>query len=411
MSEFSCSICNYTSKIKRNVERHLTKKTKCGEGIGTIIESSIEIKCEFCNKQYSSIISHMYHIKNTCSMKDVKIPTATEIITNQFVEPLPMFEEIISNTQIEAFNSDSILDTKIKAVFNTEEQIMYSASFQGYLKHDTDAYFVIDLDNVWKWIGYSEKGVAKRALLKAECLEEDIDYIIKNKNENLLAISGKNLLDISAKQVKNLGGSGLNAETILLTITAFKKFCMMAGTKQAYKMHDYYIKLEKCLHETRLEEMNSMKTMLKDKDSLRELTLLTNFNFKNILYLIKISNDIVKFGFTCDINRRLKEHKSQIANDISLEFCIESLYNIELEKKLKLQLNNSTNLMQLISDKLKSRIFTQVYNEKSQTELIKLDSEFTMSKLQDTIVELNESINKNDVIRIQNSIITELMNR
>jgi hypothetical protein len=187
-----------------------------------------------------------------------------------------------------------------------------------------DLDFVVDLDQIWPWIGYSEKGVAKRALLKAECLEENKDYVIQKS------------LDTSAKQSER---GGQNRETILLTINAFKKFCMMAGTRQAYKMHDYYIKLEQCLFETHEEENNSLKLQLKNKDSLRELTLIKNFHLKHVLYLIKITKDTVKFGYSNDIQRRLREHKSQIGNSISLEFCIETMYNVELEKTLKTSMN------------------------------------------------------------------------
>ena len=39
---------------------------------------------------------------------------------------------------------------------------------------------------------------------------------------------------------RNLGGAGLNKETISLTVNAFKKFCLKAGTKKADEIHDYY---------------------------------------------------------------------------------------------------------------------------------------------------------------------------
>jgi len=70
MTEYSCSICQYTSGIKENVVRHINKKKSCGQGIKEIKEISIEIICEFCQKNFSSPISLKYHIKNTCKHKD-----------------------------------------------------------------------------------------------------------------------------------------------------------------------------------------------------------------------------------------------------------------------------------------------------------------------------------------------------
>jgi ElaB/YqjD/DUF883 family membrane-anchored ribosome-binding protein len=70
MTEYSCSVCKYTSEIKENVTRHINKKKTCGFGSKEIIEIPIEIKCEFCNKNFSSPISLNYHIKKTCKYKD-----------------------------------------------------------------------------------------------------------------------------------------------------------------------------------------------------------------------------------------------------------------------------------------------------------------------------------------------------
>ena len=43
---------------------------------------------------------------------------------------------------------------KIKANFSDNEQQMFVASFYCYLKHDSSKDFVIDLDNVWRWLGF-----------------------------------------------------------------------------------------------------------------------------------------------------------------------------------------------------------------------------------------------------------------
>jgi hypothetical protein len=70
MTEYSCSSCKYTSQIKEHVVRHINKKKSCGLGVKEIIEIPVEIICEFCNKNFSSIISLKYHVKNSCKHKD-----------------------------------------------------------------------------------------------------------------------------------------------------------------------------------------------------------------------------------------------------------------------------------------------------------------------------------------------------
>ena len=56
--------------------------------------------------------------------------------------------------------------TKIKANFSEKEQHLFLASFYCYLKHDTHQDFVIDLDEVWRWLGFKQKVNAKTLLEK-----------------------------------------------------------------------------------------------------------------------------------------------------------------------------------------------------------------------------------------------------
>ena len=65
--------------------------------------------------------------------------------------------------------------SKIKNNFNDTEQQLFISSFYCYLNYNkTD--FIIDLDNVWGWLGFSQKDAAKRVLEKNFKL--DIDYKI-----------------------------------------------------------------------------------------------------------------------------------------------------------------------------------------------------------------------------------------
>jgi len=84
---------------------------------------------------------------------------------------------------------------------------MFIASFYCYLNHDYKNDFVIDLDNIWQWLGFSQKVNAKMLLEK--------QFII-NKDYN------KSLL-LQQKQTNVKGGH--NKEIIMLNIETFKKFC------------------------------------------------------------------------------------------------------------------------------------------------------------------------------------------
>lgn len=136
--------------------------------------------------------------------------------------------------------------SKIKDKFTNDEQQMFVASFYGYLNYNPMSDFVIDLDNIWKWLDFSHKDKAKRLL--DNNFKLDVDY--------------KCFLSIKEDQKKSRGGH--NKETILLNIKAFKMFCLKAGTKKADEIHEYYIKLEETLHEIVNEESNELKLQLED---------------------------------------------------------------------------------------------------------------------------------------------------
>ena len=84
----------------------------------------------------------------------------------------------------------------------------------------------INLDNIWEWLGFSQKVNAKRVLEK--------NFIIEKDYKLLLSQQGK----------QNNFQGGHNKEIFLLNIETFKKFCLKACTKKADEIHDYFIKLE-----------------------------------------------------------------------------------------------------------------------------------------------------------------------
>ena len=68
--------------------------------------------------------------------------------------------------------------TKIKAKFTETEQQLFVASFYGFLKYDSNNDFVIDLDDVWRWVGFSNKAHSKHLLEKQFVIDKDYKLLL-----------------------------------------------------------------------------------------------------------------------------------------------------------------------------------------------------------------------------------------
>lgn len=68
MPEFKCSSCEYTSKKKCHVERHVNNVIKCKELFSNVIDINIDIMCEYCKKNFTLESNLKRHIK-TCKVK------------------------------------------------------------------------------------------------------------------------------------------------------------------------------------------------------------------------------------------------------------------------------------------------------------------------------------------------------
>ncbi len=108
--------------------------------------------------------------------------------------------------KINILNDDKLLKL-LNDNFNTEEQQLFINQFKLYLEYgDDDIQFIINFDNVCKWLGFTQKINAKRLLI--DKFKENVNYIIKK---------GKDIL-LFFKEEQKLGSGGHNKELILLTI-------------------------------------------------------------------------------------------------------------------------------------------------------------------------------------------------
>lgn len=225
-------------------------------------------------------------------------------------------------------NYQSSMIDKIKENFNTHEQQLFVSSFYCYLNYNDKQDFIIDLDNVWQWLGFGQKVNAKRLLEK---------NFIENSDYKIFApeVAG----------AKKDGSGGYNKEIFILTINAFKRFCLKAGTKKADEIHEYYIKMEKVLQDVLFEECNALteqvkqikqdntnkdlefKTTLKDVKALeKEKILLRQFSISiPIVYIIKVKSFengqyIVKIGESRrGITGRYNEHRGKYSECLLLD--------------------------------------------------------------------------------------------
>ena len=83
-------------------------------------------------------------------------------------QPTLNFVDLIENNPVTKLSHtcNGIMLTKIKNTFSEFEQQLFVSSFYCYLNYNPKTDFVIDLDDVWKWIGFSQKDKAKRLLEK-----------------------------------------------------------------------------------------------------------------------------------------------------------------------------------------------------------------------------------------------------
>ena len=143
--------------------------------------------------------------------------------------------DLITNnpiTKLTETHNNNLLN-KVKNTFNESEQQLFIASFYSYLNyHKTDDY-IVDLDNIWKWLGFNQKFNAIRILEKN--FEVEKDYKI-----SLSLVEKQKIIEINNKQnfAPHLGGAkkgGQNIQKFYLNVKTFKSLCLKAQTKKQMK--------------------------------------------------------------------------------------------------------------------------------------------------------------------------------
>jgi len=286
-----------------------------------------------------------------------------------------------------AYNNKLLI--KIKEIFNDFEQQLFVGSFYCYLNYDKNLDFVVDLDKVWEWLGFTQKISAIRVLEKHFKLEADYKNLAPATSVASYEINSSNN---NSKQEEKWGGH--NKQTIMLTIKCFKSLCLKAQTKKASEIHEYYMKMEETLHQIVEEETDELRLQLEQKENIIlekdnaiiktkkekqravEEATITQFPLNTeCIYFGTIDNtndekeNLIKFGHTNDLATRIRDHRKQYNNFIlTAAFRVQN--KVEIENLIKTY------------PKIKRQIRTIEINGKAKTEIIAYDAtNFTIEKL------------------------------
>ena len=335
---------------------------------------------------------------------------------------------LIESNPITKLNGDyqSKLIEKVKNNFTNYEQQLFLSSFYCYLKYDSKNDFVIDLDNVWNWLGFSQKIKAKQMLEKNFTINKDYKLLLYHE----------------VKQTNQPKG-GHNKEIFMLNIETFKKFCLKAGTKKADEVHEYFIKLENIMFEITKEECNELKQQVmqlenKNKDTeekvikQNEKTLLEKFSYKcSLVYIIKVKTYengeyVVKIGYSDKgITYRYNEHKTSYDECILLNcFLVDKSKDFEgflhshnliyPNKCNTLEKHEKENELFLIGKNLTYKILLKIIednidNYNYRVKELLLENQLLNQKL-NTTQNITQTINNDEVSELK-QMIKQLLNK
>ena len=227
---------------------------------------------------------------------------------NEIIKPKSVnFEELVrnSNTTL-TLNSQSKMISLLTEEFTDKELQWYIANLYIYLNyHPTDDY-PINLENVYRMLGFANKGNAMKTIKSNFTKDEDYktSFIPKEKS--------------------SWGGSGI--DEIMLNVDTFKNLAMIVKTPQGTEIRKYYIKMENIHNKVIKMEFNEQKLiqettskLLKEKEQLlknKELQII-EMSRKKITKYQKLESVYIgtdnfirsKVGSTKDENTRISTYK------------------------------------------------------------------------------------------------------
>ena len=249
------------------------------------------------------------------------------------------FTELIKTSNPEtSLQFQSRMVQELSNEFDTDEQKWFVANLYMYINyHPTDDY-PVNLDHVWKLIGFSTKANAKKKLKNNFTDGEDFKVLLFQMED------------------RKKGRGGQNEEKVMLNVDTFKNLCLMSATKQSKQIRKYYIKLEnvynkvvnqdyqtyqKTLESNQKQienQQHQIKQISESRSKDKQNMLLREFaNSGPLVYVVKVKQYesgeyVVKIGESRNgIEKRFSSHQSDYSKNIELLDCFAVCNSKKLE--------------------------------------------------------------------------------
>jgi phage anti-repressor protein len=279
------------------------------------------------------------------------------------------FNTLVTTNSTQSLNFQSKLIDELNTTFTENEQKWYVANLYMYLNYHPTNDFPINLDDVYKMIGFAHKKNAKRTL---------VNNFIENEDYNITVLPREH--------------GKFSDETIMLNVDTFKNICMMTKTDKAKEIRKYYVRLENIYNKLINDEHKQHQLELQEKESkliqqeeetqqlLKNMThqqkidkhdyLIEKFNNKKCVYIAEITHELIKIGSSKDIKERCKGLSSEFGNCIFLDIFEHNDY-------IKVESNILVNV--------KPYLYKLPVNGNISKEIVKLTDDFNYSQLHNIV--------------------------
>ena len=203
-------------------------------------------------------------------------------------------------------NNNNNFVNKLETHFTQEEQQLYVGNLYMYMNYHPTNDYPINLENVFKMIGFANKENAKRTLKNNFTEGEDYKILLVRTDEQVLH-------------------GGHNKGTVMLNVDTFKNLCMLAKTNKGKVIRKYYVKLESVYNEIVKEQLEQRELEHQQQLQAKEQELLRykEKTYEEIektghIYVIKTDGG-TKVGKTKDaVNKRIRGLQTGNVNNIEI---------------------------------------------------------------------------------------------